>query len=281
MRIISKQHDFYDSGVAFSHGHTDNAYIFNRTTETVKPTQAEAEKLFKVLFDDNCDLETRQFRHMIQYPSRYGSPSSYFAKHGFLAFCGRVYPFIQIRSNAARFTHWEGAEDCNKLFASGEKSEYNCKLVTLYDEVSALRFIEKLNECNFFKIGMGNKAEYEYWTDYIKQFFKLSMKPLANEFIKEYSIKIGSPYFEINGLNSKHSSKELEITKTPILKSLQFQKVIDANTAYQDIAMFFCGVIGNVEKDIINISDKDMRDAKGFNDKSFKAEKSTKRRKQK
>lgn len=279
MRIISKLHDFYDSAMSF--GHTDNAYIFNRSTETIKPTPSDAEKLFDVLFDESCDLDCRWLHHMIRYPHRYGATSSYFAKHGFLAFCGFIYPFIQLREDAVSFGGWEGSEACRKLFAAGEKLDHNHNAVTFYDEAAALRFIDKLHENNFFKYGLNNKAEYNYWVDYIQGFFKLAPKPFANNFIKEYSIQLGTPYFMVSNFISRNNANHLEVTKTPTLKKLQFQKLLDSNTAYQEISMFFCGVIGTTEKEIINISDKDLRDAKGFNDKSFKAGKSTKKRKQK
>lgn len=71
-------------------------------------------------------------------------------------------------------------------------------------------------------------------------------------------------YIDIDGDN-----KPL-LTSNPLLKHLGFAKVKDPFTAYQEISMYISGVIGVGEPDTIEVSDECKRDAKGFDEWSFK-----------
>ena len=46
-----------------------------------------------------------------------------------------------------------------------------------------------------------------------------------------------------------------------------------AVSCFQEIDMFLSGIMQSPEKKMVNLTDKDMRDKKGFNDMSFKKEK--------
>lgn len=67
-----------------------------------------------------------------------------------------------------------------------------------------------------------------------------------------------------------YSLKRCETINNPCLKDYRFQKIKDPFTAFQDISMYISGVLGCKEDNIVVISDTDMRDAKGFDNKSFK-----------
>lgn len=56
----------------------------------------------------------------------------------------------------------------------------------------------------------------------------------------------------------------------PVLKDYKFAKIKDPFTAFQDIMQYISGVLGIGEPNMIDISNDDMRDKKGFNDWSFK-----------
>jgi hypothetical protein len=60
------------------------------------------------------------------------------------------------------------------------------------------------------------------------------------------------------------------VYKNSCLKDFNFQKIKDPYTAFQEISMFISGVLGQEDKETIQISDEDMRDKKGFDSKSFK-----------
>ena len=50
---------------------------------------------------------------------------------------------------------------------------------------------------------------------------------------------------------------------------------LDAYGIYQEIEMYMGGVLGSQEKETIEISDKDKRDSKGFDNYSFKKRKAS------
>jgi len=56
----------------------------------------------------------------------------------------------------------------------------------------------------------------------------------------------------------------------PVLKDYLFYKIFDSWTAFQEIYMYISGVLGNPEKNLIEIADKDQLHKKGFDDWSFK-----------
>lgn len=54
------------------------------------------------------------------------------------------------------------------------------------------------------------------------------------------------------------------------LKEYEFYRIFDSFRAFQEISMYIGGVLGVGEPNTVEISNDDMRDKKGFNDKSFK-----------
>lgn len=63
-------------------------------------------------------------------------------------------------------------------------------------------------------------------------------------------------------------AKELKILTNPILKDLEFYRMYDSYSAFQKISQYISGVLGNTEKPLIQISDKDQLVAKGFDKKT-------------
>jgi len=55
-----------------------------------------------------------------------------------------------------------------------------------------------------------------------------------------------------------------------MLKQYAFARMADPFTAFQEIQMYISGVLGTNENDMVQISDTDMRDAKGHDNMSFK-----------
>ena len=65
----------------------------------------------------------------------------------------------------------------------------------------------------------------------------------------------------------------------PCLKDLEFYRIFDSFRAFQEISMYISGVLGVGEPKTVEISNDDMRDKKGFDDKSFKQTSPGKKRK--
>lgn len=110
-----------------------------------------------------------------------------------------------------------------------------------------------------------NKKEYKGLT--------LLGEPAVNPFADniEPFRAINAPCFVIHNFPfGRLAKRNGSFTVDPILRELQFYKVFDSYSAYQEIAMFLSGVLGWPENATVDISDTDMRDAKGFDDWSFK-----------
>jgi hypothetical protein len=54
------------------------------------------------------------------------------------------------------------------------------------------------------------------------------------------------------------------------LKDLQFQRMVDPYTAFQEISMFIGGVLGSPEKEVTELTEKDRIQQHGFNKWSFR-----------
>ena len=52
----------------------------------------------------------------------------------------------------------------------------------------------------------------------------------------------------------------------------RINRIKNSYSAFQDIYMYISGVLGNTEKNMVQISDKDMLYKRGFNKWSFKKE---------
>ncbi|MFW6219952.1 MAG: hypothetical protein ACOC33_03855 [bacterium] len=64
----------------------------------------------------------------------------------------------------------------------------------------------------------------------------------------------------------------------PTLKDYEFYKIFDSFLAFQEIQMYISGVLGNNEKDIIEVDDKHKIDQHGFDNWSFRKEPGSKKR---
>lgn len=69
----------------------------------------------------------------------------------------------------------------------------------------------------------------------------------------------------------------VQVTCSPVLKDIEFYRVVDCYTAFQEIEMFIGGVLGTCNDPAPRFSDKVMRDSKGFDKWSFKTMPGTKK----
>lgn len=121
--------------------------------------------------------------------------------------------------------------------------------------------------------GLIRSAEefYSYYT-YKRRWFSLDSE---DEIVKFFDSSHGSECFELYktpvfafGSLPTYSKQTLHIN--PNLSKLQFHKILTPYEAFVQIQDYISGVLGVNEYPIVQVSDKDMRDAKGFDDRSFK-----------
>lgn len=154
----------------------------------------------------------------------------------YLGFCGRIIPIVKFRyANTDRH----------------QVMEYNVPYYCYStDQVSEL--VDKLSKKELRKVN--NKSYFCNWKDYSNDVF--SSKPDVLDWFVKYS----TPSF----LLRKRDWNKFQIVKNPCLKDLTFYTQYDTMQTYQEIAMFFSGVLGDVNEKIPPISNNDMIQAKGF-----------------
>lgn len=99
----------------------------------------------------------------------------------------------------------------------------------------------------------------------IEDFFNNSFNELLPYFVSEHC-----PTFVYREETDNYSSYNLEITTNISLKNFQFFKVKEPVVAFQEIHMYLSGVLGNKEKETINVTDKVRIQQHGFDKYSFR-----------
>ncbi len=138
---------------------------------------------------------------------------------------------------------------CGKLYSlCVKKTKETNKIEIIYDLDSIINLDEFKNN-NFYR-----KNEFEYYT-----------QMLNSKKVSELFFEFKTPSFLI-GAQQYHNKFNLIIN--PNLKDLEFYRIMDAYTTFQEIEMFISGVIGTETKKVIEITDKDKIIGKGFDYKT-------------
>lgn len=196
------------------------------------------------------EIKLDKFRTELPYSKevKYSSGSTMLAEPAIIGFCGKIYPLIIVT-----FTGFG---------STNEKPHY------FYD---AEEYIDFMEYRGFF---LENKKWYSWmgrgdlrYEKGVRDFFSNDFKKLESTFLEHKT-----PIFSIT-----NKGYQPYLTINPRLESLYFMKVMDPATAFQNIYMYKAGVLGNGEKEITVISDKDKLKQHGFDDKSFKTMKGDKK----
>lgn len=160
-----------------------------------------------------------------------------------LGFCGEVYRIVTV-------------------FQKDKWNYSNDKLIGFYDAQSMIDYMKEhdigLKEVRF-RWHSWSRNRWQSETE-VKEYFDKEIKQTTYDLFRKHYVPIwiaGYNYIELN----------------PVLKDYKFAKVKDAFTAFQAIHQYMAGVLGNKEKDTINISDKIRIKQHGFDKWSFKTHK--------
>lgn len=245
MRIISKFHDYYDSVMAY--GYDDDGYVYVRHTEELPP---EAYNLFPA--DMLSDV------HQLRLASKHFHHEEFIHRITLIGFCGKIYPAIQITD--PRHGLIDGVI-------------YDGKTHTFLTIEAAVKWIESnLHKSYLHYFQMSDWRPWEKKSieqEHYKYFDKWSGIESAEIFIKYNTPVFASIY--------SHSDNKYMMYRNPVLTNLSFFTQFGSFEAYGEIDMYVCGVLGNTEDNMIDISDEVRRDQKGFDKWSFK-NKPTKKR---
>lgn len=261
MLILSKHHDYYD-GVA--HAGIDKTIVYKRLIRTLSP---KGPATFS-----NTELPT-QFQEIKIHP--YGVPevvhnglkieldltgarmglfksfgiSDEIQTRGIILFCGKAYPYCSIRVPTGTKNHCGYIEYRRDCFYDNESA--NMALHAAYKHV-----VDK---------GLVRGWELDWVRRVVKDFDHTKRAlPVAEKWSKEVildlHISLGAPIVNVSGT----------IESNVNLKELQFQKIVDPYTAFQEISMFIGGVLGNPEKEMTELTEKDRINQHGFDKWSFR-----------
>ncbi len=245
MKIISKFRDYYDIGASMG---VDETIVYVRNLEMIErpnkdlPTRNEYYSknnritLLEHLIGESMDK--RNFRN------------AFAGAIDLVGFCGKIYPVytaVYDYGRDLRF-HYEPSEAMIKDYLNTEFT-YNTRRHSRKEIIrDAERFFDRFpKECP--------EIFHELKTPV---FVIPSQRTPIHAMLKDCY-----PPMHPSDVSD-------EVYLNPSLKDIGFYKVVDAYTAFQDISMFITGVLGVNQIPPVQISDTDMRDAKGFDDMSFK-----------
>lgn len=230
MKIISKFHDYYDSGMAF--GQDDEVTWIRTSTETT------ADHL-------SLGIESRDwFRDYELFTKSWKLK----AHNEFVAFCGELHQ-LYIGVVEQRFYPYRDPET---LFASSS------------DELRQKFFsFAKEKEVEYGQ----NKYYSRPWYQKIEDKHRKQRRDAIAKYLQsdcsDLHRRYDCPVLRFTK-NDEYKQPTVKVELCPKLGVLGFQRVKDAFTAYQDIAMYISGVMGQKQNPMVPIEDKSMVLKKGF-----------------
>lgn len=160
------------------------------------------------------------------------NPHVHSIRSGFVFFCGKTYPFIKV----------------------GCYNSYN----TFYDMDSLLKHMVKV---------YGEKKTNELLNDQPK-FGKSNKEKIEKHLNKDFTCE---DIHRVHGVPVYIMIGGSIISEGGCLKDVDFVKVLDPFTCLQEINMYISGVLGGNSPSIVDISDTDRLEGKGFDKvKSFR-----------
>ena len=243
MRIISKFNDYYDSVQAYGQ---DEKCVYMRKSEEHVITEERLDESLSELFKAMPDVmdSLRGTKHII-------------------GFCGKLYPVWGLSHSPKDLRGYP--------FGSPAKFEDFA-----YEPEDVRQFCVKHRELKETLKTFNKKLKKQiyYWRS---QKFRAESLVEATEILHK-STKLDKlfwdyriPCFVFSGSHRYNYGKsKFTFTTNPNLAKYKFYKIKDTVTAYQDINQYISGILGLNDKEIVHISDKDMKSQKGFYEYSFK-----------
>lgn len=250
MRIISKFQDYYDSALAFGH---DEHVVFERKESEYIMIQnsypAEYDFMLPTLGTRGSRNRWVSNRRTSNYDTN-GRGFEFVYRPFTVAFCGKLYPGIEIKYRKGGYMgEWSSS------FAYDFESYGNLFLkygLAFTEERRKRRWSWESNRRGSPKCAEDVDEYFKRTGEDHISFFADKRKPIA---VCKQGEDIGSnPVLRFNSA----------------LSNVAFYKVFDAYTTFQELDMFLSGVMTRDGNPMAGISDKDLRDKKGFDDMSFK-----------
>lgn len=249
MRIISKQHDYYDCIQAYG---DDDSCMYKRKSESITiqnvdfPFIEELKKYIGLKFTCSKWVQEGKIREIEDY---------YSVLPVFILFCSKVYPCLKC-------THRE-IEGVRYIYEFDKINEI--KTIFLKDKDELQHFTRHFNYKMQSRWGKKTKSNMHLY----EEFFRLKDTLDCSNLMLEHSI----PYFSLHSkdfdtsiYNKKHNY-DVTLMGNPSLKEHEFYQVKTAFEAYTDIRNFISQQLGGNSPKMVDISNDDMIVKKGFDTK--------------
>lgn len=171
-----------------------------------------------------------------------------------IGFCGKLYPVILIKTRYQNIP-----ETCYSIEDVDEFAHTYLSKKDLGEY-----YTDYFNRFSYNEFGC--RKYYEYLFSKVKDF-----APLHSLFIEHHT-----PIFSI--IRSKktsltHGKFVYTLSLNIKLKDFYFYRVFDSYSAYQELSMYYGGVLGGIKEVVPDVPDKLLVEAKGFDKYSFRKEK--------
>jgi hypothetical protein len=243
MRIISQFHDYYDGCMA--HGF-DPKCIYKRDIK-----EFEGEKVFPAPIFLKDRLQASRPNSWKERRLHWSNKQYH---HGMIWFCGHVYPYIELN----------GPLKSSEVCATHEA-------IYCYD----VNQVEDAIMCYGTK---EEKSVFELRGRSFRHRKGRTMKELFQQFFMNNSIPAGFSREEVVSTLCKLGVPCLKLDMpyrptiifNPKSTDVQFYRVMNTFTAYQELSMFISGVMGGQAPPMVPISDKVRLEKHGFDEWSFR-----------
>lgn len=245
MRIISKFHDYYDTALGYG---ADETVVYQRKTQELPSIKVDTEYLGN---SARRVITTEEFKFLNDFSiGDYHHPQGFTLSAKVVLFCGMAYQVFQCHTSsdpaksARRVTHPDQIVDMLMADKYHRYSEKNARHV-----VSNAR------------LRRGILQRGEYLDTVLIRDGMLVVDAGADLFFE-----MGEPVALVEHGDHDYIRRisTLKITTNPVLKDLGFQSSVVPYMAFQEISQFIGGVLGVGHPKMVEISDRDMQNAKGF-----------------
>lgn len=264
MKIISKFHDYYDIGSSMG---VDESIVYVRNSEMVELSNDDL-PMAQGYYSEarHVDRVDHILRDVLPNTRRslFGSDTRELIN--FVGFCGVLYPFVY-----TRYYDKNGREQENFYFEASEEA------AIALDRTHSLRYYSRwMKKDDYKKSTLKNLETLLALRIPAEDLFHRLKTPV---FILPQPDSMVERKFAGGYIFDREKKTYDPVYINPSLKELGFYRVVDPFTAYQEISMYITGVLGVNKVPPVQISDVHMRDAKGFDERSFKKEPTKKRKK--
>ena len=248
MRIFSKFHDYYDKALGYG---IDPAVTYERKeeeiTELIKKQYGMIDKIEKV----HADV----FDFRIE---KINSPELKIEAKTIVLFCGRIYLCIKIGYKVKDYPLEKYVTEFIYTFDAFEKA------ITLHSKIN----LEHGITTGLFD---GTKSKLVTIARRFKMLFE--KQGIVSDIVTELHFELDAPIIVIDYDLIYAYSKKIKAYKNRCLKNMDFYKIVDPFTAFQELSMFIGGVMGGKSPIMIEVADKDRIAKHGFDKFSFRKEK--------